>query len=128
MSSNISSLDQAQAVYLAPAILRPIPIPISVQAQAPTKAPSKELIEKLSNLIAEKGRVAGAHYAAQYHKSLNQANPPTADDLLRRLDDAQANLGEERYAKHSQNTPNAVALRFLAANAGQGYPFEQEET
>lgn len=150
MSSNVSVPDQAQAVaptsapgfshpsshlsvllpnddelqgdvQQAPAFLDPIHIPI------PNK-PSEELIKSLAKLIAEKGPAVGALYAYQYHKSLNQANAPTVDELLLRVLDTRANLDQERYAKYHQGSPNAMALRFLAPNAGQRYPFVKFNT
>lgn len=126
MSSNISALDQAQAVTPTPA--PGFSHPSSHLSVSTTNTPSKELIKTLANLIAEKGVVVGAIYAADYHKSLNQANPPTADELMLRVVDAPANLGKEKFDQHFQGLSNAMALRFLAANAGPGYPFEKAKT
>lgn len=157
MSSNVSALDQAQAVaptpapvfsypsghlsvllpnsgdlrgdvQQAPTIVGPVSIPIPILAQPTTDIPYKERIKILANLIAENGVIVGAHYAAAYHKSLKQAKPPTVEDLLLRVVDTYANFGKEKYDKHHQGSPNAMALRFLADPAGKGYPFEEVET
>ncbi|KKY30338.1 hypothetical protein UCDDA912_g09724 [Diaporthe ampelina] len=92
--------------------------------QAPRNTPSKELRNGLAKVVAVHGIAIGALFAARYHESLNQANPPTLDELLLRVLDMRVKLGQG-YAKFHQGSPNSVALRLLLARAGPRYPFEQ---
>ena len=117
-----------------PSILRPIPVPATAPAPVPAPAPapapaprntpSKELRNGLAKVVAVHGIAIGALFAARYHESLNQANPPTLDELLLRVLDMRVKLGQG-YAKFHQGSPNSVALRLLLARAGPRYPFEQ---
>lgn len=158
MSSNLFTLDQAEAadpapapaidvslplndlsvlvpssggVHLAPAILGTTRITVPVPSQPPVnvnvKPPFKEILKFIADLTAMKGIAYGARYAAGYHRSLNQANPPTEDELMMRDLDARAEFRNlNKYHKHHQGSPNSVALRFLADRAGPGFSFEED--
>lgn len=151
MSSNPFTLDQAEAVdpapapatgsplplnilsvlapNLAPSILgaTPVPVPVPSQPPANVKPPFKEVLKFIVNLIEVKGIAYGARYAAGYHRSLNQANPPTVDELMMRDLDARVEFRKlNRYHNHHQGSPNSVALRFLADRAGPGFSFEED--
>lgn len=116
-------------VHLAPAILGTtrVTVPVPSQPPANVKPPFKEVLKFIADLIKVKGIAYGARYAAGYHMSLNQANPPTEDELMMRDLDARAEFRNlNKYHKHHQGSPNSVALRFLADRAGPGFSFEED--
>lgn len=146
MSSNVSALDQAQAVDPAPApdFLHPssqlsVSLPnddggphdgvqqapnIYGSIPIPASLTDKQKRQNVAKKIGEEGLDAAAHLAVQYHKNTNGANPPTHDELMKRMDDAKNGLGEKWELFH-QDHPNSMAARLLAPRAGQRYGFEE---
>lgn len=157
MSSNIPTLDQAQAVDPAPEPGFPQPssdLSVSLPNNGgpqddvpnadPTEPPAddnananananandlwKPYYKPLADLIAWKGIVDGCEYAVRYHREvLKHAVPVTANELNLRLLDVPAIL-EEKYHKHHQGSANSVAIRLLMDRPGEAYAFEKDAT
>lgn len=150
MSSNVSVLDQNQAVtstpgpgppdssdhlsllppdngglqggfQLAPAVLESIPITTKKLASKTNKQ-----IQNVAMVYVNDGIDVAASVAAQYHEPKNGVDTPTREELRQRIDDAAANMGET-YELFRQGEPGAIASRLLAPRAGQRYGYEEFE-
>lgn len=147
MSSNVSALDQEQAVAAAsmpvfgfPPCCPPIPhfTNLGYHMQLPDPPPLPQLAanlgpkkarQQLTAIHAKHGFPAAASVAAQYHNARNPgiAQPYTQIELILRDLYARQHLGEIFHAYH-QDAQNAVVLRLLIPRAGPRYPFELDAT
>lgn len=149
MSSNIRPVAQAQAQAQAVTVAASVPVPVfpprippippsttsaytGPSCELPQLSPSLDRAQvqpALSDIVAEYGFSDAAIVAAQYHnaRSPGGAQPYTEWELILRDLDACSKLGANFHA-FLQRTPNAIALRFLAPRAGQGFPFDERDT
>ena len=95
--------------------------------QAPVSAQPPITPATLDDKIAREGIPSVAVVAARYHSAKNLRDPPTTDEFLGRVFNAQVSLVDRNFGHH-QYLPNAVALRLLAPRAGPSYAFEENKT
>lgn len=149
MSSNISVNDQNQAVtsmlwpgppdspdnsvflpnnggqqggfQVVPVFMKSVPIPFEKLPSEPS-----EQIQHVATVYVEYGIDGATRVAAQYHERKNAADALTREELWKRIDDAEANMGET-FKLFQQGKPGAIASRLLAARAGHRYGYEELE-